>query len=408
MKYCLIGGKLSHSFSAQIHERNGFDYTLKELDPSALDEFLRECGVDGFNVTIPYKEKVIPYLDEIAEDAKSMGSVNTVSVKNGKKYGYNTDVTGLDYMIKRKVYSLRDKVTLILGTGGAAKTVAYLAKKNGAKEVVFCSRTGETNYENVYEKAARAEVVFNATPVGTFPNVKVSPIDLSKFACLEAAFDLVYNPLRTEFVMQAQSLGVIVSDGLPMLVKQAVEAERIWRGGEFDDNTEEILTSILKEKTNIVLCGMPSCGKSSVAKLLASTLNRPFFDTDEEIAKKYAKSAEEIILEEGERAFRDKESAAIDDLSLVTGAVIAVGGGAVLREENVKNLKRNGIIVKIERDISLLSEDGRPLSKKNGIKKLYEERNPIYDRAKDYVCENNGDIASCVKGVLKVYEDSCS
>ena len=404
-KYCLIGEKLSHSYSAEIHRKNGLDYSLVELEPTAVERFMREGGYDGFNVTIPYKKAVIPYLDWISDEAREMGSVNTVKRVNGKNYGYNTDVIGMERAFYRAGVNLENKRVIVLGSGGAGNTAAYLARNKGAR-VSTVSRRGDINYDNCYEKFQDAEIIINATPVGMYPDTARSPIDLSRFCKAEAVFDCIYNPFRTELLLQAEKAGIIPINGLSMLVEQALQAEKIWQTGCLY-GLDEIVGSIYREKTNLVLYGMPSCGKSTIGSLVAKELNRPFVDTDKEITALFGVTPEEIIENEGEEEFRKKESIVINRVASEGGKVISVGGGAVIRETNVDALKKNGVLIYLQRDIKKLISDGRPISRRKGIEELFNERRPIYERIKEGVCSNDGDVDYCVKGVIKEYENTC-
>ncbi len=401
MKYCLIGERLSHSYSAEIHALSGIDYTLREVPRGHLAEFIKE-GYDGFNITIPYKKEIIPFLDGLDESAKAIGAVNTVVKKDGKYYGYNTDIEGMRYALSRKNIVLRDKRVMILGSGGAALTAEALCKAEGAKSCITVSRSGAVNYENCYE-FKDTQIIINATPVGMYPNVGVSPVDLSAFPALTGVFDCVYNPFNTALIMQAKFLGVPCSDGLPMLVKQATEAQKIWGVRSDTGDTEEIIGALYRKKLNIVLCGMPSSGKTTIGKIVADILGKKFIDTDAEIFSETGKPPAEIIETDGEQAFRDIETETIKKVSMCSGAVIATGGGAVLRQDNVYSLKANGVIFYIKRDLSLLTAKGRPLSENCGIAKLYEERKAQYERAADFTVENNGEKQTCAETVARKF-----
>lgn len=408
MKYCLIGEKLGHSYSKIIHEKLGLNYSLKELNSVELDKFLKSPEYDGFNVTIPYKKDVIPYMSYMSDTAKLAGAVNTVVNKNGKLYGYNTDVDGMNYMILDKGVSLTNKSVMILGSGGTSNTAVSLCKREKASVYYVVSRNGDINYQNCYNYQD-VQIIINTTPVGMFPNVENSPIDLSKFKNLIAVFDCIYNPKTTELLNQAKNLGLIYNGGLPMLVKQAILAYNIWKGVEDNDSiTKKIISEIEGQTKNIVLIGMPSAGKTTIGKLVSSKLDKEFYDSDDEITKKYGKTPAQIINEEGEESFRDKESVVIKELSLKRGVVISLGGGGVLRSENVKNLKRNGVIIYVKRDLSLLDVSNRPLSQKQGVELLYQKRKGIYESVSDYAVENNGLIDDCYKKVIKNYENSCN
>ena len=402
-KYCLIGEKLSHSYSAEIHALNGLDYELLEVKREELKDFIAK-GYDGFNITIPYKKDIIPLLDGVDETAKAIGAVNTALKKDGKYYGYNTDLDGMRYALKRKGISLRGKNVMILGSGGTSLTADALCKKERAKSVVKVSRFGEVNYGN-YRYFNDTEIVINATPVGMFPNSGVSPVDLSFLPNLKGVFDCIYNPFKTALIMQAEKLGIPCSDGLPMLVRQALAAEKLWGVVGETDRTEEIINALYRKKSNLSLCGMPSSGKTSVGKVVADLLGKTFIDTDAEIYRETGRTPAEIIEQNSENAFRDIETETIKRVAKCDGAVIATGGGAILREENVCALKANGLICYVKRDLSFLSAMGRPLSQIKGISKLFEERKSLYERAADFSVENNGTIAVCARNAARRYKE---
>lgn len=403
MKYCLIGEKLSHSYSAEIHERRGLDYTLKEVPRGRLSEFIKE-GYDGFNVTIPYKKEIIPYLDFIDDRAEKTGAVNTVVKVGGKYHGYNTDIAGMRYALMRKCIELKDKNVMVLGSGGTSQTARTLCDEENVCSCVAVSRAGEINYGNCYDRS-ETEIIINATPVGMFPEIGVSPIDLSRFPNIEGVFDCIYNPFNTALILQAKNLGIKCSDGLPMLVKQALDAQRIWGFDADNDDTEDIINTLYLHKLNIVLVGMPSSGKTTVGKLAAKILGKTFIDTDAEIYASTGKTPSEIIEESGEKAFRDIETETVKRVSLLSGAVIATGGGAVLKSDNVCALKANGVICYIKRDLSLLSDSNRPLSKIVGIGKLYEERKELYERAADFSADNNGKIEFAAENIARKFKN---
>ncbi len=408
MKYCLIGEKLGHSYSKIIHEKLGLSYSLKELNSKELKNFLSNPDCDGFNVTIPYKRDVIPFMDSLSPTASLAGAVNTVVNKNGKLCGYNTDVDGMNYMLNKVGVSVKDKVVMILGGGGTSNTAVTLCKRENAKLYRVVSRSGEINYQNCYEYQD-TQIIINTTPVGMFPNVESKPIDLSKFSNLIGVFDCVYNPKNTELLSQAKDLNIKNNGGLDMLVKQAVLAYNIWQdNSKCEDITKKIASEIDFETKNIVLSGMPSAGKTTIGKSLAKILNKEFYDSDDCISVTYGKTPKEIIESDGEEKFRELESLVIKDLSLKRGAVIALGGGAVIKDINVKNLKRNGVIFYIKRNLDLLKTDSRPLSQKQGVKELYEKRKGIYESVSDYIVENSGDIENAIKEIISNYENSCN
>lgn len=401
MRYCLIGERLSHSYSAEIHAFRGLDYALREVPKEKLGDFIKE-GYDGFNITIPYKKEIIPFLDGLDEGAKAIGAVNTAVKRDGGYYGYNTDIEGMRYALSRKNIFLRDKRVMVLGTGGAALTAETLCKAEGAKGCVAVSRSGAVNYGNCYG-LKETEIIINATPVGMYPNLGISPVDLAAFPNLSGVFDCVYNPFNTAFIMQAKKLGVPCSDGLPMLVKQALEAQKIWGVYSDRDDTEEIIDALYREKLNVVLCGMPSSGKTTVGKIVADILGKKFIDTDAEIYNTTGRTPAEIIEIDGEKAFRDIETETIKKVSTFSGAVIASGGGAVLREDNVCALKANGVMFYLKRDLSLLSAANRPLSKNGGIERLYEKRKAFYESAADFTVKNDGEKRVAAESIARKF-----
>ncbi len=404
MRYCLIGEKLPYSFSKEVHSRMGLSFSLKELNIDELKSFIEDNSYAGFNVTIPYKTEIIKYLDGLDDDAKEIGAVNTVVKKNGKLIGYNTDIFGMEKSFNKMGVSLKDKVVLILGTGGTSKTASTLCKKQGVKKVYKVSRKGEINYTNCYN-LEDVEVIINTTPVGTYPSNFERPVDLSKFKSLKAVFDVVYNPIKSSLVMQAEELSIPSLGGLYMLVSQAIGAESLWLDKEIESEViDEIYLTLLKEKRNIVLEGMPSCGKSTIGKEIAKRLNRQFFDTDLLIEEKTSKKPSEIIKEKGEEYFREIESLVVKEVSKNSSSVIALGGGVPLREENRKALKQNGIIIYIKRDLSLLSVTDRPLSEKDGVENLYKKRKNVYEDFADFIVENNGDIVIATQEIEKLWK----
>ncbi len=408
MKYCLIGEKLSHSYSAEIHKYNGLEYTLKEIPKTQLKSFIKNNDYEGFNVTIPYKKEVIEFLDELDESAVLTGAVNTVLKNNGKLIGYNTDVGGMRYMINRKGVSLKDKNVLILGSGGTSNTAKTLCKIENAKSITVVSRAGKINYQNCYE-IKDVDVIINTTPVGMYPNVFDAPVDLTKFKNLSAVFDCIYNPFLTELLQSAKELGIIYSDGLPMLVEQALLAKDIWTNSTHDKvQTQEIMLKMRREKSNLILFGMPSCGKTTLGKQVANVLDRDFIDLDEYITASYKKTPSEIINNEGEKKFREIETNSIKEICKLSGKVISLGGGAVIDAQNPKNLSKNGIMIFVKRDLDKLITTDRPLSKMVGIEKLYELRKDTYDKVKDDEIYNNSTVEIAVEEILRTYETACN
>lgn len=399
MRYCLLGKKLGHSYSQEIHTLSGLDYTLQEREESELKDFLSE-GYDGFNVTIPYKKTIIPYLYKISETAAKIGAVNTV-IKTEKGYfGDNTDIFGMQYAFERKGVCLRGKKVMILGTGGAGVTAKVLCELKGARSVTV-SRSGDINYQNCYDQQD-TQIIINATPVGMYPNINDSPVNLERFKGLEFVFDCIYNPYLTQLLKQAKALNVPYSDGLTMLVYQAIQAQRAW-GVEKVLNAESVIEGLYRKKINVVLCGMPSSGKSSVGKVIAEKLGRSFIDTDRVITEMTGKTPSRIITESGESAFRDIETQAISKIACKNSCVIATGGGAVLRKENVDMLHLNGVIFHIDRALSLLSDEDRPLSKKESLNALYNKRRKFYENARDYAVANDKSVTDCAEKIIDIF-----
>ncbi len=404
MKYGLIGEKLGHSFSKEIHAKIAdYSYELLELAPEEVAPFLQKRDFLAINVTIPYKETVMPYLDEISEDAKKIGAVNTIVHRDGKLYGYNTDYYGAEMLIKSAALDPKGKKVLILGTGGTCKTLSAVVQDMGAREIIKVSRRSGVTYEEAYAHHTDAEIVINTTPVGMFPHSENCPIDLSVFENLEGVVDVIYNPLRTRFVQKATEMGKKAVGGLLMLAAQAVYASALFLGKDRDDSLcEKAYRAVLREKQNVVLVGMPSSGKSTVGRALGGE----FFDSDEEIVKMSGKSIPEIFASEGEAAFRDREEETIKILSAKSGVVIATGGGAILREENLRALRSNGVIYFLDRPLEKLTPTGdRPLSSDyEALKKRFEERYPLYLAAGVRIAAD-GDIEE-VKRILE-HEIAC-
>ena len=390
--YGCIGEHLPHSFSREIHgEIGSYAYDLKELTPEELPGFMTARSFRGINVTIPYKQAVIPFLDEIDETARAIGAVNTVVNRDGKLYGYNTDLYGLTRLIRRIGLDLSGKKVLVLGTGGTSRTASYAAEKLGARVVYRVSRTsreGSLSYEEVLQDHTDAEIILNTTPCGMFPKPAEQPLSLEPFARLEGVADAIYNPLRSRLVLDARSRGIPAEGGLYMLVAQAVRASELFLDTSYpEDLTDRIYNAILRRKENLVLIGMPGSGKSAVGKILTETTGKPLADTDLLIVEKAGKPISEIFREDGEPAFRDLESEIIRELSLQGGQVISTGGGAVLRPENVTLLRQNGRLFWLDRDPdSLIPTDDRPLADTSEkMKRLYQEREPVYRASADVI-----------------------
>ena len=403
MQYGLIGEHLTHSYSCEIHGKIAdYHYELCELRPDELDGFLREPKFKAINVTIPYKQSVIPYLYYISDQAKSIGAVNTIVNRDGKLYGYNTDFMGMEALFEHMGVSLKGKKVLILGTGGTSKTARAVAEALGAREIHKVSRKsgeGVITYDEVLSAHNDAEIIINTTPVGMFPKSDARPIDISEFTKLEGILDAIYNPLRTNLVQDGQERGIPASGGLYMLSGQAVFASAIFQGIETDTKLiNTAYTAVRDQKRNIVLIGMPSCGKTTVGKMLSQETNMELIDTDELITQRVGSIAD-FIREKGETAFRDVESEVIKSIADKSGCIIATGGGAVLRHENVRALKHNGVVVFLDRALeNLITTDDRPLSSsREALCKRYHERYDIYRAAADVIIDANTDINEEVK-----------
>ena len=385
MDYGLIGEHLPHSFSKQIHEQlTGEAYTLCQLRPQELEGFLTSPTFRAVNVTIPYKQAVMPYLAEIDPAAERIGAVNCIVNRDGRLCGYNTDYLGLKALVLRMGLQLQGKKVLILGSGGTSRTACAVAESLGAERIFRVSRSGRDGcitYEEAAKKHGDSHILFNTTPSGMFPNTEEQPVDLGAFPHLEGVVDAVYNPLRTRLIQQAQSLGIPAEGGLYMLVSQAVAAAEIFRDTRYpDESCESIYRSILSQRENIVLTGMPGSGKSTVGKLLAETLQRPLIDLDQVIVEMAGCEISQIFAQQGEAAFRDLESRAAAEAARQTGCIIATGGGAVLRQENVRRLKQNGRIFFLNRPLEdICPTEDRPLSRdRESLQRRFEERYPIY------------------------------
>ena len=406
MKCGLLGRTLGHSYSPEIHSYLGdYPYSLFEIEPENVGTFLQNDDFTAINVTIPYKKDVMPYCAELTDCAKKMGAVNTiVRRKDGSLVGHNTDYFGLHYTFDRMGLSLNGKKVLVLGSGGASVTTVIVLKELGAN-VVIISRTGENNYTNLHLHKDAA-VIVNTTPVGMYPNAGVSPVDLDMFPNLEGVLDIIYNPSRTKLLLDAADRNIPCENGLWMLVAQAKEAAEWFTGTEIsDDVIPEIYNKMCKRMENIVLIGMPGCGKSTVGKLLAQELNREFVDADAEIVKTAGMSIPEIFETQGEEGFRQIETQVLAKLGQKSCLVIATGGGCVTRSENYPHLHQNGTIYWLKRDITSLPTDGRPLSQAGMLEQMYQIRKPLYEQFADLTVENDSTPEDAVAKILKGRSD---
>lgn len=399
MKYGVIGEHLKHSFSKDIHERIAdYKYDVCEIEPEKLDDFIKRGEFEGINVTIPYKEKVIPHLYSVSDKAKRIGAVNTIVNKDGKLYGYNTDYMGMKSLILRNKIDLKGKKALIMGNGGTAKTGHAVLTDLGASQIIHVGREGEgadVLYGNVVELHSDADFILNTTPVGMFPKNEGKIIDIKLFPKLMGLIDVVYNPLRTNIVLDAMEMGIPAESGLYMLVSQAVYASEFFLEKAYDISVcESTFKEILKSKENIVLTGMPSSGKTTVGKYLAGITGKEFIDTDDEIVKKIGMDIPSYFAKYGEKAFRDVESEVIADVSKKNGLIISTGGGAILRKENVRSLKQNGRVYFLNRSLELLTPtSSRPLSSDiEALKKRFEERYELYLGSCDVEIKADGTI----------------
>lgn len=408
MKYGCIGEHLGHSFSGIIHRRIGrYEYALQELAPAELGPFLERRDFCGVNVTIPYKREIIPYLDSLSERARSVGAVNTIVNRGGKLYGDNTDLGGMQALIARMGLDLNGQKVLILGTGGTSLTAMAVARSLGAAEIYRVSRQakdGAVTYDEACERHGDSGIIINTTPCGMFPEVGRQPIDPALFPHLIGVVDAIYNPLRSCLVLSARQRGLKAEGGLYMLVAQAVLAAEIFTGQPLpEDETDLIYDRLLAEKENLVLIGMPGSGKTTVGGLLSRKLGRELLDLDELIAKKAGRSVSRIFAEHGEAAFRRLETQAIAEVSAKSGLVVATGGGAVLRQENLRALAMNGRLFFLDRPLSqLLPTEDRPLARDSQqIRRLYEERYPIYRQAADEIIKAEGPPESVAETIMR-------
>lgn len=408
MKYGLIGEHLKHSYSCEIHAQIAdYEYELHEIPPSGLGEFLKKREFNAINVTIPYKQDVIPYLDEISDTAKRISAVNTIVNRNGRLYGDNTDFAGMLALAKHIGVDMKGKKVLILGTGGASKTGHALAEYMGAQSVFYVSRSGKDDsisYEQAVTEHSDAQIIINATPVGMFPKQDGRPIDISAFPKLEGVIDAIYNPLRTNLILDAQERGIPAEGGLYMLSAQAVHASAVFRDIPLDESlVDKAFKSVKNDKQSIVLIGMPSSGKTTVGRILAEKCGKQLADTDEYIVRKIGMPISDFFAKHGEAEFRKIEKETVAELSATGGRIIATGGGAVLDAENVRALKQNGVLVFLDRrPENLIATDDRPLaSRRSALEKLYAERYDIYCAAAELHIDANTTPEAEADAILK-------
>ena len=404
MKCGLLGRKLGHSYSPQIHAMLGeYSYELFEVEPEMLEDFLKNGDHHGINVTVPYKKAVIPYLDELTPIAEKLGAVNTIVRRGGKLIGHNTDYFGFQMLLDTLPFPVSGKKVLVLGSGGASNTAVAALRDRGA-EVTVISRTGENNYGTLHLHSD-AQLIVNTTPVGMYPMTGESPLELSVFTALQGVVDVIYNPARTKLLLDAEKIpGVACVNGLLMLVAQAKEAAEWFTGIPIaDDRIQTILNTLEKRMQNIILIGMPGCGKSTIGKILAQKTGKRFADPDEMIVKLSGKTIPQIFAEDGEMVFRDLETKVLAELGKQSGLVIATGGGCVTIAENYDLLHQNGTIFWIQRDIATLPTQGRPLSQEKKLEEMYRIREPMYRSFMDRCICNNGLPEDAADRILEVF-----
>ncbi len=413
MLYGLIGKSLKHSVSPKIHSLLGNkDYELLELQDDEIELFMKKRNFKGINVTIPYKEKVMQYLDYIDDNAKRIGCVNTIINKNGKLYGYNTDYEGFKELIIDSKIIVNDKKILILGSGGTSKTVKTVLSDLGANSFKIVSRSeGENKISyNDALKEIDTQIIINTTPVGMYPNVSTYPLVINEFKNLEAVVDVVYNPLKTRLICFAKKRRIKAVGGLKMLVSQAIYSHQLFFNTKVSfEVKKKIYGTILREMLNIVLIGMPGCGKSTIAKYLGVELNKNVIDLDKEIELNEGMKIKDIFSVKGEQYFRDVESQIVSKYAKTFGKIIATGGGAVKNKKNIAMLRQNGLIIYVQRDVSLLealSNDKRPLARsKEDLERLYLERRYLYLNAADIVVKNNARFIECAKAIKEGFDE---
>ena len=411
MRYGLIGEKLGHSFSKDIHERIA-DYTF-DLIPLSKEEFktfMEKKEFTALNVTIPYKKDVIPYLDEMDEHAKAIGAVNTIVNRDGKLKGYNTDFTGFLYMVKKHNVHMEGKKVLIIGNGGASAAIQAVVQHESAGSMVIVDvvpGNGAISYDEMFSSHLDAEIIINTSPIGMYPRIGNAPIDISMFHKCEAVLDVIYNPILTRLCFEAQEMDIKRVNGLEMLIAQAKQSVEFFLDKSIDDQIiDDIYQDMLRERCNIILIGMPSAGKTTIGKMLENRMQKEFIDLDDIIIEKAGKSIPEIFEESGEAGFRAIETEAAIEVSKLNNKIIATGGGTIKHKVNMDYLRQNGITIFIDRDVDKLisSDPNRPLSKStDALEKMHAERLPLYQKYAAYVAVNNSDIESTVTEIEEAY-----
>lgn len=410
MEYGLIGEKLGHSYSQMIHARLAdYRYELKEVAPERLDAFIEARNFRGLNVTIPYKQAVMKHCAELSPEAMEVGSVNTLIVRpDGSLYGHNTDIDGFIYMLRRGEIDPAGAKAVILGSGGTSLTARAALTRLGAREIVTVSRKGPVDYAALYAEHADAEILVNATPVGMYPKNGASPVELDRLPGVRGVADVIYNPEKTALILAAQAKGIPAVSGLSMLVAQAREAAELFAGHAIPaGRVEDIVSEIGAQTLNLILVGMPGCGKSTLGQAVAAALQREFVDCDVEIVRRAGKSIPEIFAQDGEGAFRALESGVLADVCRGHGLVISTGGGAVLRAENRDAMRQNGRVCLIRRALALLPRDGRPLSaSEDAVARLWEARRATYETAADFPVENDGTVEEAAEKIREGFYEA--
>ena len=404
MRCGLLGEKLGHSYSPAIHAQLAdYAYGLYEVAPEDLPAFLTGGDFDALNVTIPYKKAVIPYCAELSPIAQKLGSVNVlVRRADGTLYGDNADAFGFEYLVRHSGIDVAGQKALVLGNGGASATIQAVLEQLGA-HVTVISRHGPDNYDNL-DRHADARVIVNTTPVGMYPNTGKAAVDLRQFPQCAGVLDIVYNPARTALLLQAESLGIPCAGGLYMLVAQAKRSCEVFTDTVIDDAEILRIHRLLRqEMENIVLIGMPSSGKSTVGRALAERLGKRFADSDALVTERIGMPIADYFAQRGEAAFREREQEAVADLAATGGQVIATGGGAILRPENVTALRRSGRLVFLDRSPEkLIATADRPLaSDREALRRRYEERYDLYCAAADLHIDGDGTVEETAQRIEK-------
>ena len=400
----LLGKKLGHSYSPQLHrELGGYDYGLFEKPPEELEDFLLSGDFQGINVTIPYKQTVLPHCHQLSSAAAAIGSVNTiVRQEDGTLFGDNTDAAGFLYLLEGSGVSIQGKKVLVLGSGGSSRTVGYVLEQVGAGEIIIISRSGPVGYEDITSHLD-CRILVNTTPVGMYPDNGASAVDLSRFPELELVADLIYNPERTRLLQQAALLKIPAVGGIGMLAAQAAAASELFTGIPWEPGRlQEVIRKIRLQNLNVVLVGMPGSGKTAIGKALGQLMDRPVVDTDQEIERLQGKSIPEIFSTEGEQAFRSYETQAIQEAGSRSGLIITTGGGCVTQSGNYWPLQQNGVILFLNRDLQLLAREGRPLSGGN-LAAMFEKRLPLYEAFSDGQFHNDGTVAEAAEKALELF-----